>query len=109
VEDCIRIYCNQKLNDPSGALKALVVSVLAIVPPISQRELPSWIQNLLEFASISSQNTIQAACMHSSVECLVKSQLYWINDTTLMQWLNWSSLRVESKSEQRSTLKQLNI
>jgi tetratricopeptide (TPR) repeat protein len=91
VEQCIRVYCNQKLNDPTSALSELIVSALALLPQSHGRDLPRWLRSMLQQASVTSRNTIMSACVgHNHLH----DAMLFSSDVCACRWL----LRMENVS-----------
>jgi tetratricopeptide (TPR) repeat protein len=91
VEQCVRVYCNQKLNEPIGALSELLVSALEVIPQSHCSELPRWLRSMLRQASVISRNTIMSTCARHKH---LHDAMFFSFDLCAYKWL----LRMETYS-----------
>jgi len=89
VEHFLHTYCYDTLIEPPRkALSDLILSVLSLERPNSERYLPTWLQKMLQHANVFSRTTIEMTCADSGLECLRKALCYWIHSSTLAPLVN---------------------
>lgn len=76
IEEYIRVYCTEKLDNPNGSLRTLVASTLPFVVTIKRgRALPNWFREMLDHSNVLSRNIIQSMCIGK--DHLRKALCHW--------------------------------